>query len=33
METEGSSLCSQRPVTGSYPELDASSPYPHKVSI
>jgi hypothetical protein len=28
MEPEGSLPCSQQSTTGSYPELDASSPHP-----
>jgi hypothetical protein len=29
MESEGSLPCSQEPATGSYPELDGSSPPTH----
>jgi hypothetical protein len=32
METEGSLPCSQKPVTGPTPELDASSNNPHAKS-
>jgi hypothetical protein len=31
-EPEGSSLCSQEPSTGPYPEPDRSSPYHHTLS-